>query len=259
MPSGGEITVETAGESASAVTLSVTDTGNGMSRKTSERLFEPFFTTKAAGRGTGLGLSIVHSIVTDLGGTIHVESEPGRGAAFRISIPAVEVQPPMTVLLAEDQDGIRRLLRDYLVSGGYTVIEAADGDQAIQVGNERARPVDLLVTDMMMPGAGGLEVSETLTLRWPDLKTVFISGYTHEFDKGGESVPPGARFLRKPFTKAELLNSVRDLLGTEKSFAMGAQARPGAQSGGQPYPGQDAPADSAGGQSFVREKQMKAS
>ena len=221
MPSGGEITIRTASEHSS-VSLSVSDTGHGMSRETSEHLFDPFFTTKAAGSGTGLGLSIVHSIIADLRGSIHVASEPGRGASFRISIPAVEVRQPLTVLLVEDQDGIRRLVRDYLVSDGYSVVEAADGRQAIQLANERPHPVDLLVTDMMMPGAGGLEVSETLTLRWPDLKTVFISGYAREFDKGGERVPPGARFLRKPFSKAELLNSVRDLLGNEKSLAMKA-------------------------------------
>ncbi len=259
MPSGGEIAIETGNESGASVMLSVTDTGNGMSRETSRHLFEPFFTTKPAGSGTGLGLSIVDSIVTDLGGSIYVNSEPGRGAMFRISIPTAEVQQSATVLLAEDQDGIRRLLRDYLESAGYNVLEAADGDQAIQLAHERSHPVDLLVTDMVMPGPGGLEVSETLTMRWPDLKTVFISGYAHEFDKGGENVPPGARFLRKPFTKTELLNSVRDLLGDEKSFAS-AQARPGAQSSsGQPYPGQDASADCAGGQSVVRAKQMKAS
>jgi two-component system, cell cycle sensor histidine kinase and response regulator CckA len=203
--------------------LSVSDTGKGMNRECSERLFEPFFTTKGAGSGTGLGLSIVHSIVSGLGGTIQVDSEPGRGAAFRMSVPAVAVRQPTTVLLAEDQAGIRRLLREYLQSDGYTVIEAGDGGEAIQTANERSHPVDLLVTDMVMPGAGGIEVSETLTLRWPELKTIFISGYAPEFDKAGEEVPAGARFLRKPFSKAELLNTVRELLGRAESLAASAQ------------------------------------
>jgi two-component system, cell cycle sensor histidine kinase and response regulator CckA len=159
MSSGGEITIETANQSGSSVMLSVSDTGKGMNRECSERLFEPFFTTKGAGSGTGLGLSIVHSIVSGLGGTIQVDSEPGRGAAFRMSVPAVAVRQPTTVLLAEDQAGIRRLLREYLQSDGYTVIEAGDGGEAIQTANERSHPVDLLVTDMVMPGAGGIEVS----------------------------------------------------------------------------------------------------
>jgi hypothetical protein len=221
MPAGGEIAIETSNESGASIALRVTDTGNGMSCETSAHLFEPFFTTKAPGSGTGLGLSIVQSIVTDLGGSIQVASQPGRGTAFGISLPR-SAERPATVLLAEDQDGIRRLVRDYMAGAGYAVLEAADGEQALRIANQRAAPVDLLVTDMVMPGAGGLEVAETLTLRWPDLKTVFISGYSQEFDKNAESVPPGARFLRKPFTKAELLDSVSDLLGGRKSIAMKA-------------------------------------
>lgn len=237
MPAGGEITVATSiagklrqgsssGESGSFVVLSVTDTGNGMTPQTGEHLFEPFFTTKAPGRGTGLGLSIVHSIVTDLGGSIQVESEPGRGATFHIRIPCTAVTPdtagPSIVLLAEDQDGIRRLLRDYLVNSGYTVFEAADGDQAIQIANERSGPIDLLLTDIVMPGAGGLEVAEAIARRRPRMKTVFISGYAQEFDKELMHLPPGTRLLRKPFSKAELLRNVRDLLDQDKSLAMKA-------------------------------------
>jgi len=221
MPAGGEIAIETSNESASSIALRITDTGNGMSRETSQHLFEPFFTTKAPGNGTGLGLSITHTIVTDLGGSIQVASEPGRGTTFGISLPR-SAERAATVMLAEDQDGIRRLIRDYMTGAGYRVIEAADGDQAIRIANERSTPIDLLVTDMVMPGAGGLEVAETLTLRWPDLKTVFISGYSQEFDKNPESFPLGARFLHKPFAKAELLNSVRDLLGGRKSIAVRA-------------------------------------
>lgn len=237
MPAGGEITIETlniekprpcagSSELEAFVALNVTDTGNGMSAQTGEHLFEPFFTTKAPGRGTGLGLSIVHSIVTDLGGSIQVESEPGRGAAFRIWIPraagAPETSDPPTVLLAEDQEGIRRLLRDYLVNSGYAVLEAVDGEQALQIANERTGPIDLLVTDVVMPGANGLEVAEALARRRPRLRTVFISGYAQEFDKGMKNLPPGARFLRKPFTKAELLRNVRDLLDRGKSLSMKA-------------------------------------
>jgi len=221
MPGGGEIAIETSNESASHISLRVTDNGKGMSRETSRHLFEPFFTTKAPGNGTGLGLSITQSIVTGLGGSIQVASEPGRGATFAISLPR-SADRPATVLLAEDQDGIRRLIHDYMTAAGYSVLDAADGEQAIRIANDRAAPIDLLVTDMVMPGASGLEVAETLTLRWPDLKTVFISGYSQEFDKNAESVPPGARFLRKPFTKAQLLDCSSDLLGRRKLIAMKA-------------------------------------
>jgi PAS domain S-box-containing protein len=224
MTSGGEITIETANESASSVMLSVADTGNGISRETSDRLFEPFFTTKAAGSGTGLGLSIVQSIITDLGGSIQVDSEPGRGAAFRISIPAIAAPRPATVLLADDQGGIRSLLREYLTRDGYLVLEAASGDEAVHLAEQSSVPVDLLITDMTMPGRRGLEVSETLTGRWPQMKTIFISGYSREFDKAVQDVPAGARFLRKPFSRAELLDSVRELLGTGKSITASAHA-----------------------------------
>jgi len=233
MPAGGEITVESSNESDSVV-LGVSDTGDGISAHTGQHLFEPFFSTKVPGSGTGLGLSIVHSIVTDLRGTIQVESVPGRGAAFHISIPrATAVSPAeipasaesdrrITVLLAEDQDGIRRLVRDYLTGSGYTVVEAIDGTHAMQLADQRSRPFDLLVTDVVMPGADGLEIAGTLSLRWPGLKVVFISGYAQQFDKGVEGLPPGARFLRKPFTKAELLNSVTDLLGRSSSLILKA-------------------------------------
>lgn len=244
MPSGGKITIESSNldrpgsaspnEPGSFVVLSVTDTGNGMSAQTGQHLFEPFFTTKAPGRGTGLGLSIVHSIVTDLGGSIQVDSELGRGTTFRIQIPrsgahsasghatATAGSGPVTVLLAEDQGGIRRLLRDYLVNSGYVVLEAVDGEQALQIASARSGPIDLLVTDVVMPGASGIEVAETMTRQRPALKTVFISGYAQEFDKGARRLPPGARFLRKPFTKAELLRNVRDLLDRQRSLTMKA-------------------------------------
>lgn len=244
MPSGGEITVESSNldkprsgspnDCEPFVVLSVTDTGSGISPQISDHLFEPFFTTKAPGSGTGLGLSIVHSIVTDLGGSIQFDSELGRGTTFRILLPrstgqsasaygtAAAGSGPVTILLAEDQSGIRRLVRDYLASSGYAVLEAMDGEQAIQIATVHSGMIDLLVTDVIMPGASGLEVANAMTRQRPGLKTVFISGYAGEFDKGAGRLPAGARFLRKPFTKADLLRNVKDLLDRERSLAMKA-------------------------------------
>jgi len=241
MPDGGEITIAAANLDVphgdgkqSFVALRITDTGNGMTAQTAEHLFEPFFTTKAPGSGTGLGLSIVHSIVADLGGSIQVDSEVGRGTTFTISIPRVEGSltvggatardgsEPATVLLAEDQDGIRHLLRDYLLTAGYVVLLAENGQQAIRIAKDHAGPIDLLITDMMMPGASGVDVARALAAQWPAIKIVFISGYARDLVHGIERVPDGARFLPKPFTKGELLKNVSDLLALGKSLSMKA-------------------------------------
>jgi two-component system cell cycle sensor histidine kinase/response regulator CckA len=241
MPDGGAITIEAAnmdvprGNGKQAfVALRVTDTGNGMSAQTAEHLFEPFFTTKAPGSGTGLGLSIVHSIVEDLGGSIQVDSEVGRGTTFTISIPRAEGSPdvadaasraasePATVLLAEDQEGIRHLLRDYLLTAGYLVLLAENGEQAMRIARDHRGAIDLLVTDVMMPGATGVEVAQSLAARWPAMKIVFISGYARDLVNGMERVPEGARFLPKPFTKGELLRNVSDLLELGKTLSMRA-------------------------------------
>ena len=243
MPEGGKITIEAVnadgphnvtgqGSANEAfVMLTVSDSGQGMSGHTGNHLFEPFFTTKAPGSGTGLGLSIVHSIVTDLSGSIHVDSEPGRGTSFTIRIPRAAERPaageaaatePATVLLAEDQEGIRRLVRDYLVHAGYKVLEAEDGEQAIRLAGEHTGPIDLLVTDVMMPGANGLDVAEALKRGRPGLQVVFISGYAQDLVTEVERVPVGARFLPKPFTRGELLRDVSELLERENALAMKA-------------------------------------
>ncbi len=243
LPDGGRVTIETAnvsipraGASANAgeafIALSVTDTGTGMSAETAERLFEPFFTTKEPGKGTGLGLSIVHTVITDLGGSIHVESSPGGGATFMIYIPRSEsagavpaIDGPASaempaILLVDDQAGVRHLLRDYLASSGYKVIEAEDGDQAIHIANANNEVIDLLITDVMMPGANGFEVSRELSARRPGMKTIFISGYAAGLENGLESLPPGARFLPKPLLKKDLMRNVSQLLGHESKLTM---------------------------------------
>jgi two-component system cell cycle sensor histidine kinase/response regulator CckA len=238
MPGTGRIIIETANldvpradsspeEMEHFIALSVTDTGTGMSPEIAEHLFEPFFTTRPPGGGTGLGLAIVHSIVTDHGGTIHVDSTPGAGATFTIYFPqaglftspvatgdldVLQVAGPATLLLVEDQESIRGLLRNYLISAGYNVLESANGEEALRIANEHAGPIDVLITDVMMPGPDGFEVAKTLTRRRAGIKVVFISGHAQEMIDGIENLPPDSRFLRKPFARNELLKKVNSLL-----------------------------------------------
>jgi two-component system cell cycle sensor histidine kinase/response regulator CckA len=245
MPDGGEVTIETANVDAprafasadtkeAFIALSFTDTGAGMSADTAARLFEPFFTNES-GKGTGLGLSIVHSIVTDLGGTIRVDSAPGDGATFTVCIPraGTAFAPPVmndpgsrgaaaraTVLVVDGEERVRHLLREYLASSGYGVIEAEAGGAAIRIANERDGPIDLLITDAIMPGANGFAVARALSERRPGMKTIFISGSARELVDELESLPRGARFLPKPLLKKDLLENVSELLEREKKLIM---------------------------------------
>ena len=246
MPQGGQLSIETyVGEDPDRTdetftVLRLTQSGTGMSRETADRLVQPFYTTEGAGRG--LGMAIVQDIVVDLGGTIHVDSESGRGNSLTMSIPcaaSTQSEPPRreeetvretiaaantpanqsaTVLLIEDDPGVRRLVRDYLKDGGFGVLEASSGEEGLCIAHEHDGPIDLLITDVVMPNAGGLEIAHTLTETRPGMKTLFISGYAADFVDGerminGEKVSPGARFLVKPFPRAELLRNVRELLG----------------------------------------------
>lgn len=234
------------------VQLRVTDTGIGMSAETATRLFEPFFTTKKAGKGTGLGLAIVHNIVEGLGGTIQAESEPGRGSVFTICIPRASAQdaarapssePPVdsplphapileesdaaTVLLIEDESGVRRLILDYLAGSGYNVLEAGSGEEGIRVAKQHLGRIDLLISDLLMPNLGGFEIARTLVQTRPGLKILFISGYAADFDEDegqpeSGKPPPGTRLLLKPFPRAEFLKNVRELLAQEVTLSAGA-------------------------------------
>ncbi len=238
MPGGGRLTVETRDaelgddyarahtgvEPGAYVLTAVTDTGVGMPPEVRARLFEPFFTTKKPGAGTGLGLAMVYGIVKQAGGHLDVYSEVGVGTAFKVYLPAVvgpaAAGPPApvavrggaeTVLLVEDQEDVQRFARLALQSYGYTVLAAADGEEALRVLD--AHPaVDVLVSDVVMPGMSGPEVAAALRARAPRVGVLFTSGYSDDaIDRHGP-VPADAAFLQKPYTPLALARTVRDVL-----------------------------------------------
>ena len=240
MPRGGDLRIETArveidgefkrihgfGEPGKYALISVADTGTGIDEKTKERIFEPFFTTKEVGKGTGLGLSIVYGIVKQHGGYITVESEQGRGTVFRIYLPEVkaeaapetkEVAPDLkggteTILLAEDNPDIRRMTSHTLAMSGYTVIEAADGRDAVEKFRKYQDKIKLIILDVVMPEKNGKEAyEETRTMR-RDVKALFMSGYTSDvvLDKG--VFAKGLDFIAKPIAPNDLLHKVRNIL-----------------------------------------------
>jgi|GEM_PF-973910 len=211
------------------VKLVVSDTGCGMSPETQAHIFEPFFTTKDAGKGTGLGLSTVYGIVKQSGGHIDVRSKPGEGTTFTIYLPRIdetsEVQETSipedrlpegteTILLVEDELGVRALMQYGLRLYGYTVLTARDGDEALRISKRHARPIHLLVTDVMMPGMNGRQLAQALVALHPKMKVVFISGHDDAATCVGASAE-GAVLLRKPFTPDVLARKARELL--EKS------------------------------------------
>jgi PAS domain S-box-containing protein len=243
MPRGGKFILETTtvgldaafaqqhGDIAAGkyVVLAVSDTGTGMDEATASRIFEPFFTTKDMSKGTGLGLATVYGIVQQSGGHIWVYSEPGRGTTFKIYLPCadhklgVAPQPEVeavapkrlgtTVLLVEDDEIMRSLTRKLLEEHSYMVVEAADGKSALErVSSHRGR-IHLLLTDVVMRGMSGPELVSRLSQSHPDLKVVYMSGYTGELIEQNEALKPGITLLEKPFTRAALLNTLHATLG----------------------------------------------
>ena len=207
--------------------VAVSDTGCGMSREAVSKIFEPFFTTKPMGHGTGLGLATVHGIVKQSEGHIEVYSELGQGTTFKVYLPRVEgvaeAQPLArqsarsyegreTVLLVEDDDAIRRVVLESLRMNGYTVLEAADGSQAIMICERREQPIDLLITDVVMPLMSGPELVRRVKAVRPDLPTLFISGYTDKALIHQGLREAGTVFLQKPFTPDVLVRKVREVL-----------------------------------------------
>jgi CheY-like chemotaxis protein len=241
MPDGGKLTIETADVDLSNeyvaaqhsvapgayVMLAVTDTGSGIPEEVRTHIFEPFFTTKGPGKGTGLGLATVYGIVRQSNGQILVYSEPGRGTTFKIYLPWVEdtaehliptgnEEPPRggseTILLVEDEAGVRNLAKQVLERRGYTVLTAPDGDEARRVCREHPGPIHLLLTDVIMPGLSGPQSAEELRRERPDMKVLFMSGYTDRAMEHQKAFEPGVPFLQKPFAPDALMRKVREAL-----------------------------------------------
>jgi two-component system cell cycle sensor histidine kinase/response regulator CckA len=241
MPDGGLLRVETANADYDVipavlreslppgryVTLAVSDTGCGIEKEVLTQIFEPFFTTKELGKGTGLGLAMVYGIVKQAGGDVSVDSEPGRGSTFKIFLPRVDgyatslevdeaALPPKgweTILLVEDETALRELARDLLAGHGYRVIEAGSGDEAIGIAHRHSEPIHLLVTDVVMPGMNGRALAGQLAAVRPQLKVLYMSGYTDEVIAQRGVLDAGIHLVQKPFTVVSLLKHVREALG----------------------------------------------
>jgi CheY-like chemotaxis protein len=209
------------------VVVAVTDDGTGMSEQVQHRLFEPFFTTKEPGKGTGLGLATVHGVVRQSGGYVRVYSELGSGTTFRIYLPAVAQEkaaaaasahsapPPRgteTVLLVEDEDAVRTMTRIVLERFGYQVVDAANPREAERIFFQDPARFDLVVSDVIMPESSGPALFKHLVRHRPDLKVLYVSGYTDDTIAHQGQLDPGVTFLQKPYTMAALARRVREVL-----------------------------------------------
>jgi len=241
MPSGGTLTIETANVALNEaachrlgtispgdyVRLMVRDSGCGMDTATQTRIFEPFFTTKDVGKGTGLGLATVYGIVTQSRGAISVNSAPGRGASFAVYFPASQAaeeqpkdgathtDPPPgweTVLVVEDQQSVRGFVRNLLMLNGYRVLEAADGSEAMRICRQHPGEIQLVVTDLVMPGMSGRELAERIAKEQPEVKVLYMSGYTDDSVVHAGVAEAGIVFLQKPFSPTTFTHKVREVL-----------------------------------------------
>jgi CheY-like chemotaxis protein len=245
MPNGGKFVLETRNvdldqtytashplmKPGPYVQMTISDSGTGMDTETQSHIFEPFFTTKEKGKGTGLGLATVYGIVKQSGGFIWVYSELGKGTSFKIYLPRVDQAEEFsgvpsstgevptgteTVLLTEDEQDVREIAREFLESGGYKVIEAKDAAEAIKLAREHGGAIDLLVTDMVMPGMTGQELAVQLQHEYSGLRIVFMSGYSEHAATEMANADPSVRLLNKPFSRGALLRAVREILHAKK-------------------------------------------
>jgi two-component system cell cycle sensor histidine kinase/response regulator CckA len=241
MPDGGRLTIETSNvqlerdyatqhavvDPGPYVMLTVSDTGTGMDAATKARIFEPFFTTKAQGRGTGLGLATVYGVVKQSGGYVWVYSELGHGTTFKVYLPMVQAPAEKTapekiaqrhepgtetILLVEDEQSVRELVREYLSARGYQVLDAADGQQALEIAAAHTGKIQLLITDVVMPRLSGRELAARLAAARPDLKVLYISGYTDDSVFRHGVLQGGMDFLQKPFNLKALAAKIREVL-----------------------------------------------
>jgi two-component system, cell cycle sensor histidine kinase and response regulator CckA len=245
MPNGGRLFIETANaeldqtynvthpivHAGHYVLLAVSDTGIGMDAETQAHIFEPFFTTKEAGKGTGLGLATVYGVVKQSGGFIWVYSELGKGMSFKIYLPRVDqpeenisapnvsAEAPRgaeTILLAEDEQDVREVAREFLESAGYTVVEAHDGSEALRLAGDDSLAVDLLVTDMVMPGMTGRELAQRIQALRPGLAAIFMSGYSEQTAAENTQSNGSMYLLTKPFSRSGILRVVREALNAAR-------------------------------------------
>ena len=244
MPQGGKLVIETANadldesyqvehppvQPGRYVMLAVSDTGGGMDAETKAHIFEPFFTTKGLGKGTGLGLSIVYGIVKQSNGYIWVYSEPGQGTTFKVYLPRVEEAPETiaprrseaalpggteTILLVEDEPSLRVMARIFLQGKGYTILEAENGQHAVEIAGQYRGQIHLLLTDVIMPGMSGRVLAEAVAASRAGIKLLYMSGYTDALVTQHGILNPGTQLLEKPFTRDSLLSRVRSVLDGE--------------------------------------------
>jgi hypothetical protein len=249
MPTGGTLTIETANveldetyagrhiavKPGPYVLLAVSDTGAGMDEATRQRLFEPFFTTKPPGKGTGLGLSTVFGIVKQSGGSLEVYSEPGRGSSVKIYFPRVDqplsveaargkrhsLRGSETILLVEDDEMVRNLVHETLEREGYRVIGASDPLEAQRIAEAHRGKIQLLITDVVMPRLNGKELAKALVERRPEMKVLYMSGYTDSAIVNSGILQKEVAFLQKPFTPLALAGKVRDVLENGRMLRAG--------------------------------------
>jgi CheY-like chemotaxis protein len=241
MPRGGTLRITTANASVPigehhagvaprperCVALTVSDTGCGMSPEVQARIFEPFFTTKPPGKGTGLGLSMVYGVVAESGGRISVESARDRGTTFTIHLPVADEETTAdmaaptaqcalggteTILLVEDEQPIRQLVRKVLVRYGYEVLEASDVGHALDIAQRHPAPIHLLLSDMVMPDMGGVELAQQVIRHRREIRVLYMSGFSNRLGTAAAALGVAVGVLEKPFTPARLAISVRECL-----------------------------------------------